>query len=279
MDFLNTFLVNQLAFITINQNVIIVRSAGERIISLETQRVILIALVIVLCLTIVLLTILKKQKPIEPKAIAKKNENSTLKIIESYFKGQDDERARIAKELHDGACSGLLGVRFLIEPFTFDNPELKKASVWLESIHSELRNISHNLAPKELFQTNLAEALELLLSRLCKQAGKTFTFSADTSIDWSSCPNVTQQNVYRIIQELLGNILKHSNAQRVDMLITGSCNQVLISIDDDSSNFAQTKGNGIGLESIVSRIEIAKGKINISKTHTGVVYQIEVPLK
>jgi signal transduction histidine kinase len=278
MDFLNAFLVNQLAFITLNGNVNIVRSAGERIISLETQRVILIALVVVLCLTIVLLILLKKQRPIEPKAIAKKNENFTQQLVESYFKGQDNERARIAKELHDGACSGLLGVRYLIEPFTFDNPELKKASVWLESIHSELRNISHNLAPKELFQTNLAEALELLLSRLCKQAGKTFTFSSDSTFDWKSCPNVTQQNAYRIIQELIGNIIKHSNAQQVDMIIMGNCNQVIISIEDDSSNFAQTKGNGIGLESIISRIEIAKGKIDISKTTSGVVYQIEVPL-
>jgi signal transduction histidine kinase len=58
----------------------------------------------------------------------------------------------------------------------------------------------------------------------------------------------------------------------------GNCNQVIISIEDDSSNFAQTKGNGIGLESIISRIEIAKGKIDISKTTSGVVYQIEVPL-
>ncbi len=261
------------------QNMPVVRSAGERIGSLETQRIILIALVVILSLTIILILLLKRLKPFETKiADSKHSETSSQKLVESYFKGQDDERTRIAKELHDGACSGLLGIKFLIEPYTFENDELKKASVWLESVHSELRNISHNLAPKELYKTNVAEALELLLSRVCNQAGKKFTFSSDSNFNWGRCSNSLQQNIYRIAQELIGNILKHSNAQKVDMLISGNCNMVFITIEDDSNNYTQTTGNGIGLESIISRIEVTKGKIGISKTTTGVVYQIEVPL-
>ena len=133
-----------------------IQTKGERILALENQRLILLLITVALIAFIVFRHFVRKsgERPFSKKQPQPQKLN-LQEITESYFKGQDEERERISKELHDGACSAILGVRHIIEPFTYENEEIKKASNWLGNIHSDLRNMSHNLAPKELFNSNV----------------------------------------------------------------------------------------------------------------------------
>jgi signal transduction histidine kinase len=194
---------------------------------------------------------------------------------ENYFRGQDDERQRIAKELHDGACSALLGVRMLIEPYVKTNKDLAKATEWLRSIHSDLRHMSHNLAANELFDRNLADAIELVLERHCSNVGIKFSFTSVPSVNWQKYPRQLQQNIYRSVQELICNTVKHSNATLMAISLNTDGERLGINIEDDSTNFETHRHNGLGLESIESRIKAVGGSFEACKTPQGVVYRIE----
>ena len=243
---------------------------------LEGQRLILLVAILALTAFIVIRHFIRKNggktfvsNNVTPKIPAGRE------IAESYFKGQDEERERISKELHDGACSAILGVRHIIEPFTYENEEIKKAASWLSSIHSDLRNMSHNLAPKELFNSNVDEALELLLSRLCSQNDKKFVYTSVPNSSWEKFSRKIQQHVYRVVQEILGNIVKHSNASNIEMSVSSIDGLININLEDDSTNFDLKSGNGIGLQTIKSRLSLINGKIEAFKTPQGAVYHIE----
>ena len=252
-------------------------SAGDRIKSLEIQRIILLMLAVILLLIAVYFMLSRRGKAANSgskKAVENKS-CSSLEVVESYFKGQEDEMARVGKELHDGACSAILGVRYLLAPHALENPDIKKASEWLLTVHSDLRSMSHNLASRELFQANLDEALELLLSRLCTQAGKDFTFSTTSNSSWDCISKTLQHNIYRIVQELLGNILKHSDASRVELVVSLQAKSLSISIEDNSTNYQPQESSGMGLGSIQSRLKLINGAIEVFKTKEGAVYHLE----
>ncbi|HPJ47111.1 MAG TPA: hypothetical protein PL017_13545 [Tenuifilaceae bacterium] len=269
-------MIQPLVNITYQPFFVSIQTSGERIKMLEGQRLILLVAVLALTAFIIIRHFVRKNggKTFGSNEIKTKIPPGR-EIAESYFKGQDEERERISKELHDGACSAILGVRHIIEPFTYENEELKKAGNWLGSIHSDLRNMSHNLAPKELFNSNVDEALELLLSRLCSQNGKKFVYTSVPNSSWEIFPREIQQHVYRVVQEVLGNIVKHSNASNIEMSVSSIDGLISINLEDDSTNFDIKTGNGIGLETIKSRLSLISGNIEAFKTPQGAVYHIE----
>ncbi len=254
---------------------------GNRILSLEVQRLLLVVIIVLLIAFLVIQTILKR-KNLESRLeieFSKKYRPTPATMAEAYFKGQDDERMRISKELHDGVCSGLVGVRFLIEPFTYDNEDLKKASIWLQSIHTDLRYISHNLASKEIIDNGLADAIELLLSRMCQKNGVHFNFQSKFDNNLPELSFNIQQNAYRIVQEILINILKHSKANAINLVINLSNEYLIIEITDNAANNGSMKSKGLGLGNISSRVQFLRGKIAINSSEAGTYYKISFPLK
>ncbi len=275
--------MNFYLFVLNNMQINASESIGDRIFNLEVQRLILLAIVILLIALIVMHFLIKKQdREITEKTNTDSINSSNLSsqcIIEAFIKGQDEERMRISKELHDGVCSGLAGVRFLIEPYTYENDDLKKAGVWLQSIHTDLRYISHNLASKEVFDFGLSDALELLASRLGQTNGVQFNFQSNFDEKISEITLNIQQNAYRIVQEILINILKHSHAKTINLGINFTNDFIEIEIIDNATNCEIKKGNGLGLDNITSRVEFLKGKIEINTSEMGTYYSISLPNK
>lgn len=275
--------MNFYLFVLNNLQINASESIGDRILSLEIQRLILTGIIILLIALIVLQMIIKRQRneinlnnQFDP---VNNSNNSSQCIIEAFIKGQDEERMRISKELHDGVCSGLVGVRFLIEPFTYDNEDLKKASIWLQSIHTDLRYISHNLASKEVIDNGLADALELLLSRMCHNNGVQFDYVSNNGDNLPELPFAIQQNIYRITQEILINILKHSRANTISLHIKFTSEILELEITDNAANCEIKKSNGLGLDNITSRVEFLRGKIAINSSETGTNYKISFPIR
>lgn len=204
-----------------------------------------------------------------------------LKRILGVVQGQDIERNRIAKDIHDGVGGKLAGIRFqlsernmYINDVGIDN-EIEN----LSGVFQELRAISHNLSSNYI--TN--KSFEILLDQLQEEYHKRKEFEIEISVyPENMLQSITQEQkyqLYRIMQEVLGNISKHAQARFVSINITQLTNSVSLIIEDDGVGFDTRKqASGIGLKNIEERITLLRGTLKIdSHVEKGSTLLIEIP--
>ena len=204
-----------------------------------------------------------------------------LNMARSYIDGLESERARLAKDLHDGVCNDLLGIGMQMQglPPTAGREHLLEL---VEQVRGEVRGISHELMPPQFRYTTLDEMISDYLER---SSGKTcihFHKSYEAGSDWRDIPEEVAYEVYRILQELFSNIVRHAEATRTDieLRLTPSVLSLLIN-DDDTTSFASssgTPGHGIGLNTVRERVKALKGTLRISTSESGQSFLLEVPL-
>ena len=195
------------------------------------------------------------------------------------------ERNRISEELHDGILGKLFGTRFGLGflPLEGDTETLEKHQHLLEelqNIEKEIREVSHKLSDNfNDTDINFTSIIKQLLADKSIIGNFTHQVYFAKNISWKSIDAVTKANVYRIIQEALQNIIKHSKASMVDISFKRDKNQVFIIIKDDGIGFDVKKGKkGIGIKNIKSRIEKLKGNLSIkSEINVGTTLHIKIP--
>lgn len=198
------------------------------------------------------------------KVLEQENKIGTLKAA---VEGQDSERARIARELHDG-IGGMLSaatMRFsAVEMGTFgieQRDAYLHAMTLLDGIGNELRQAAHNLMPDQLLQQNLPEALQTYCRNIQSEA---IDISFQSYGDLSILNEGLKLNVYRIVQELLNNICHHANATRVLVQLQRVDAILVITVEDNGIGFDPTEAHtGIGLNNIRSRVKIFDGRMVI----------------
>lgn len=215
------------------------------------------------------LTALKNQKEIE--------------VMQAMIKGEEGERKRIARDLHDGIGSMLssLKMRFtkVNNSADFDVNEIDNMNTLLTNSIAELRQVSYNLIPESLLKLGLEHALSDLCEML-KTEEVQIDFHGDTIKN--DIPESIQITIYRIVQELLNNALKHSNS--TEILVDCSQNQSLffITVEDNGIGFDTDKIDsfeGQGLKNLKNRVELLNGKIEIdSSKESGTVFNIELSI-
>ena len=183
------------------------------------------------------------------------------------FNAQERERKKIGEELHDN-INQLLGVVKLYIEHAQVNPEakdemLKKSSEYLKQIINEIRGLSKSLVSPTLKDLGLIESINELIDSILKIRNIQIDihkngFSEDELSD------IQKLMVYRITQEQLNNILKHSKAEHVDIAFTQTGSQVHLTIEDDGVGFDTKKvKSGLGLKNIRHRLELFNGKMKI----------------
>ena len=204
------------------------------------------------------------------------------KMIGAVIAGQEEERRKIARELHDGVGQNLAGVK-INWINAIESPDQDTVSsdiiLMLDKVISELRSISHQMMPKELEQFGLVPAfngfLELMLSKT-----QIFYKFEQLNINGRFDPKV-ELGVFRVLQELTGNIIKHSGAKTMTVQLINRKNNLILLVIDDGKGFDTKKhiGNGIGLINIESRVEALKGKMNFeSFIGKGTEVTIRIPI-
>ena len=196
---------------------------------------------------------------------------------------QEAERARIARELHDDVSQqlSLLAIDLAMMRGGVRGPlkeVIDEASLRVESIVKSVHDLSHQLHPYKLQLIGLVPALQGLQSTV-SQAGIRITFTHET-IPARVRPELTLC-LFRIVQEALQNVLKHSRARAVSMHLIGGPTALTLTIVDDGIGFDvnTTSGNGLGLVSIRERLDAIGGTFEIrSKTGAGTRLEIRVPL-
>lgn len=216
----------------------------------------------------------QKQKIVN---LEKEKENIALR---SLMAGEEKERSRIAKELHDGIGSLLAASKMHASKLHADNSESNQTLLTLlDNASKETRRISHNLLPESLMNKGLDVALQDFISSINEsQLLKANYQSINLS---STLPQSMQLSIYRIVQELLNNIIKHSEATEALVQLNQNKNKLIITVEDNGKGFAfDTSNKGIGLQNIESRLSLLNGKIEVdSKDTLGTSVYIEFELE
>ena len=151
----------------------------------------------------------------------------------------------------------------------------------LEEIYREVRGISHDLMSKALEKTDLLPALEDLTARIQQaRPGLNVQFYANAQLDDLS--NLAKIHLYRIVQELLANVLKHARATTVTLQILQDKGKLLLTVEDDGQGFhpATTTSDGIGLANVRTRVEVLHGTMHLDAApDRGTFISIGVPDK
>lgn len=190
---------------------------------------------------------------------------------EKIFTAKEDEKTKIAKELHDGIMNKIYSVRMNLGFFNAHTNEeiIEKRKNYiseLQNIENEIRTISHGLINSSFLEQS---DFNILLSTLIEnQKGITktkFVYLDSGNIDWRNTQIIYKINLYRIIQEAVLNINKHANAKNCEVKIHKKKNNILkLTIVDDGVGFdLKSKKNGIGINNMRDRATFLNGKFNI----------------
>jgi len=150
----------------------------------------------------------------------------------------------------------------------------------IDTAAEEARNISHQMMPRALTETGLISAFEDMLSKTLKQTDIGYNFEQFGVLNQRFKPSI-EIGLYRIAQELVNNILKHSGAKHVDIQLLKTKTHLVLHVEDDGKGFEfDKKGsqNGIGLNNIFSRASSVNGEVNYENGKPGTIANIRVPL-
>ena len=210
-------------------------------------------------------------------------------ILSAMIEGQDNERKKIAREIHDGIGPLLSAIRFNLEALQaryndqFDSKSLDDLThiiYALDETTRDIRAMSHNLMPPTLIDFGLVPAVSNLCNKI-RSSGK-LDIDFITNLKRRLDPE-NELTIYRIVQELTNNSLKHSNASRLNVQLMDHDAQILLSVDDNGQGIDIKNINiyseGIGLSNVRARVNAYHGTLLIESTPgKGFIAQVEIPL-
>ncbi|HSY61045.1 MAG TPA: sensor histidine kinase, partial [Cytophaga sp.] len=215
--------------------------------------------------------------------IMKQQELATKAVIEA----EEEERQRIARDLHDGVGQMMSAAKMNLSAFEseikFSNEDQKRS--FERIIHlvddscKEVRHVSHNMMPNVLQKNSLAAAIHDFIDKIDKKALEIhlYTEGLDERLDSN-----TETVFYRVIQECVNNVIKHSAATTMDISVVRDKDGISATIEDNGKGFDTTdkeKFEGIGLKNILTRVEFLKGTAEFDSTPgRGTVVSLHVPL-
>lgn len=205
--------------------------------------------------------------------------------LKSAIDGQDQERQRLSRELHDGIGQNMIAIRLrlgMLETGIPDKYKLNLQSViaLTDSLIDEVRAISNALMPPSLAEFGLTSALRNLCNNLTETTNITTTFEGE--IPGQLLGNKARLYIFRIFQEALNNVSKHSNATTLKIESQISNNLLYISIADNGKGFdteASCNSKGHGLNNLRERASLLKGQaFIISEPGKGTTIKFEIPV-
>lgn len=225
------------------------------------------------------------EKEIQAKSI--ELEKKQQEVNWAHLVGEEKERQRLAKDLHDGMGSLLSSLKLHAQSINLDkkilnNQEEKNYHNLLEMIDQacyEIRTISHNLLPPGLEHFGLRSSLQALQNQMNQHA------HLKMGLDILGMEEIGNKEleltIYRIVQELINNVVKHARAQNIHLQVVKRQDTIFIMVEDDGQGFEMKKEekNGIGLSNIQSRVASLNGVFSIdSSLGNGTTIIIELPI-
>ncbi len=206
-----------------------------------------------------------------------------LKETQALIEGQDKERERIAKELHDGIAGQLASINLNLSHANKDinNKTVTKISGTLKQTFKELRSLSHDLSYNYHKDKSFHDLLVELKQKY--EQLKLFAFNISVYPD-NALQNLDvyiKHNLYRILQELLANVSKHAKAKDVQLSFNKHDNLLIMILEDNGLGFKeQTQKDGIGIKNIKQRVASINATFHIESTlERGTTVVVEIPVQ
>jgi len=196
----------------------------------------------------------------------------------------ENERKRTAADLHDELGPILSAVKFQISSFELsdedDKINLEKANKNIDNIISRMRGIANDLMPNTFLRKGLVPALLSSIESINHQNKLVIDFTCSSLPDFAETTSI---NLYRIIQEVIHNTIKHARATTLKIECKVANNQLIILTEDDGQGFdyigKSKELSGLGLRNLLSRTEVLNGNMYVdSKPGKGTKFTFEIPL-
>ncbi len=225
---------------------------------------------------------LKQQARMQHELIRQQQESSRA-VIEA----EEDERQRIARDLHDGVGQMMSAAKMNLSAFEsgiqFQDPEqhrsFEKIIGLVDESCKEIRQVSHNMMPNALLKNNLSAAVRDFIDKIDRKALQIelYTEGLDERLD-SSVETV----LYRVIQECVNNTIRHAQATKLDISLVRDSEGISATIEDNGIGFNtldKQHFEGIGLKNIITRVEYLKGTVEFDASPgRGTLVALHVPL-
>jgi signal transduction histidine kinase len=188
--------------------------------------------------------------------------------LEAVFDATESERQRIAKDLHDGIGQQMSGLKLAWESLSYniqssdpkESARLLELTTILNEAADDLREISHQMMPKVLTEYGLIPAINEMLDKSLKFSNVKYEFE-QFNIDDRFNARI-ELGIYRVCQELINNMMKHSGASLVSVQLFKNNKQLILIVEDNGSGFENEKTDGHGLLNIKSRLNTINGEVN-----------------
>lgn len=231
--------------------------------------------------------ILKQKQSIHLQNLEKKLQTQENATIDAMLSGQEKERQRLASELHDSIGATLAAAKLQFSHIAKtknstgnnDDEIFEKTSSLLNQAYNEVRNIAHLKNSGVIATKGLLPAVKQLAKNASTATGVKFEV-LDYGLD-KRLENSLEISIYRIIQELVTNIIKHANATQAIISMTQHESTINIIVEDNGKGFNSTKidKNGMGLSNLEKKIDLMEGTLEIdSSPKSGTTIIIDLPI-
>ena len=225
----------------------------------------------------------QQRSELQDKQLMEIEKDVQIKAMDSMLMGQEAERNRIGKDLHDSLGAMLSTIKLqmsanLNKEGLSESPAMKKAKEMIDEACEEVRKISRDMMPITLSKYGLHTALEELVEKYTIEGGPTVIYQAfginrvsDKDLDLF---------VFRIVQELVNNSIKHAQATEIIIQINYLEDVMMITVEDDGRGFEynQMLYQGMGLKNVEYRAQYLKGKFSVeSSPGQGTIMVVEIP--
>lgn len=217
---------------------------------------------LILALIILLIAILYRKKLDKQRA--------ELSEKTSYINGVENERKRLAKELHDGVCNDILAVNIMMQT------NREEAERLLKNVGHNVRHLSHELIPPRFDNTSLTELVEIYCQSVTAEDGTIVKPFISTSFKKLTIPSDKALEIYRIIQECVSNAIKYGYSKMISVVLDTIGTQGVISVTNDLSPvhpITQSK-SGIGKDTLKLRTDALQAELQVRNTDEE--YQVEI---
>ncbi len=210
---------------------------------------------------------------LQQQRIGELEKEKQLMATEAILKGEERERMRLAKDLHDGLGGMLSGIKYSFQHLKGNQimtPESQRSfdrgMDMLDSSIMEMRRVAHNMMPESLVKFGLDSALKDFCNEITKSGALMVNYQS-FHLEDMALEQTFAINIYRIVQELINNTLKHASAKRAIVQLSYSGDLLSLTVEDDGRGFNTDliyATSGMGWRNIEHRIEFLKGKLDIN---------------
>lgn len=231
--------------------------------------------------------IARHENLIQQEKIKRLKQEQKLIALDYMLMGEENERKRIAKDLHDSLGAQLFSVKLQLKKLNQElassnhTNQFKKTEVMIDKAAQDVRRISHDMMPDALVNLGLVAAVEDLANNL-NEGGQLQANTYAFEVDESLLTDPQKMGLYRIIQELIQNVIKHAQASHMVIQLTQDDHELKLDVEDDGLGFETTQIDsveGIGLKNIRSRVQYLNGQLQISSKEGGpTIFTIAIPI-